>query len=90
MSCGGSLTYVLITSDRNAAVRHCNARQLLALVETVGTASLLSLKKGVLSNFLSAVSRLPRDASQDVRWVARLYLPIHLSIRPLWGGDSEG
>ncbi|KAG5849827.1 hypothetical protein ANANG_G00075830 [Anguilla anguilla] len=54
-------------SDRNAAIRDCSARQLLVLIETVGVTRLLDFKKELLNNFLSAVCRLPRDASQEVR-----------------------
>ncbi|XP_064174537.1 TOG array regulator of axonemal microtubules protein 2-like isoform X1 [Anguilla rostrata] len=54
-------------SDRNAAVRACAARQLAALVEFVGAPHLLTFTKKLLNDFLSAVSRLPQDASQEVR-----------------------
>ncbi|XP_061093063.1 uncharacterized protein LOC133125281 [Conger conger] len=54
-------------SDRNAGIRACNARLLEALVEVMGATRLLGLKKEMLDSFLSAASRLPHDASPEVR-----------------------
>ncbi|KAJ8366121.1 hypothetical protein SKAU_G00149520 [Synaphobranchus kaupii] len=51
----------------NVAVRECAACHLEALVDSMGTARLLCCKKDIMNNFLSAVSRLPQDSSQEVR-----------------------
>ncbi|KAJ8366123.1 hypothetical protein SKAU_G00149540 [Synaphobranchus kaupii] len=62
-----------LVRHRNVAVRECAACHLEALVDSMGTARLLCCKKDIMSNFLSAVSRLPQDSSQEVRWAARIF-----------------
>ncbi|KAJ8392383.1 hypothetical protein AAFF_G00075080 [Aldrovandia affinis] len=51
----------------NVAVRECTSRHLVALVGSMGAARLLRCKKNVRDKFLRVVSRMPQDASQEVR-----------------------